>query len=312
MALRASVCIPTHNRAATLKRTLESLDRQTVAADRFEVIVADDGSTDATAAMLETDESRFELRRIRLDGCGSGAARNAAARAARNDVLIFLDDDQVASPDLVAVHLETQERCGVVIVQGEYPLAVGGHSGGASLIYERSRRRTIGCLERAGPVAFRLWGANFSVRRDSWAAAGGFDENLPRKQDLDFGLRLADLGIPLVSAPGAVSHHLHQVSIDGLRRQAVSEGRCLVRISRKRRVSVESLVGQPIDRLVDRLVSRFWRRFPRWAALSGRYAGGLLWTADRFDFRAGQILSSRVLRRFHVLGGIALEMGEPV
>src|SRR5437867_2477901 len=149
-----------------LRLTLESLNRQTVARDRLQVVVADDGSTDGTLRMLHAFAATFDLQWRHLSGRGSGAARNAAARAARHDVLIFLDDDQVASPDLVEAHLETQERCGVVIVQGEYPLAAGTDRGGASLIYERSRRRTIGFTERTGPVAFRLWGANFSVRRD--------------------------------------------------------------------------------------------------------------------------------------------------
>ena len=100
--LRASICIPTRNRAELLRLTLESLDRQTISADRFEVIVGDDGSTDETVAMLGGLRPRYPLTWRRATGSGPGAARNAAAGAAENDVLIFLDDDQLASPDLVA------------------------------------------------------------------------------------------------------------------------------------------------------------------------------------------------------------------
>jgi glycosyltransferase involved in cell wall biosynthesis len=108
--LRASVCIPTRNRADILRQTLESLERQSVDPKRFEVVVGDDGSTDETIEMLAGFRSSFDLFWTPLEGRGSGAARNAAGRAARHEVLIFLDDDQITSPDLVAVHLETQRR----------------------------------------------------------------------------------------------------------------------------------------------------------------------------------------------------------
>jgi GT2 family glycosyltransferase len=270
-------------------------------------MVADDGSTDATVAMLQAFAANFELRWTRLGGRGSGAARNTAARAASNELLIFLDDDQIASPNLVGAHLETHERHGVVIVQGAYPLAPGADRRGASLIYEQSRLSYLGA-DQVPVATAHLWGGNFSVRRETWAALGGFDENLPRNQDLDFGLRAADLGVPFVAAPRAMSHHLHRGSIAGLRRQSLTEGRCFVRISRKRGVSIASLLGGPIDRPLDRLVTRFWLRSARWAAASGRYVSGLLWAADQLRVRPAQVFSSRLLRRFHVLGGIAIEI----
>src|SRR5207245_1073308 len=93
-------------------------------------------------------------------------------------------------------------------------------------------------------VAFRLWGANFSVRREMWAQVGGFDERLPRSQDLEFGLRLADLGLSMMVEPRALSHHLHAVSAAGFRRQCLDEGRCMVRSSRKE-------WGQRVERLFE-------------------------------------------------------------
>ena len=76
--LRASICIPTRNRAELLRLTLESLDRQTISADRFEVIVGDDGSTDETVAMLGGLRPRYPLTWRRATGSGPGAARNAS------------------------------------------------------------------------------------------------------------------------------------------------------------------------------------------------------------------------------------------
>jgi len=303
------VCIPTRNRAEILRLTLESLNRQSVARDRLQVVVGDDGSTDPTITMLQAFPAGFDLRWTGSGGRGSGAARNAAARVATHEVLIFLDDDQIASPDLVLAHLETHERFGVVMVQGDYPLAQGCHRGGASLVYEQAR---VNWMTSTHGTDYRhLWGANFSVRQKIWAEVHGFDEDLPRNQDQDFGLRVTDLGVPFISSPHALSHHLHRVSIAGLRQQSFDTGRCMVRISRKRRVPVEVLLASPIDRPVDRpldrLVSRFWRWSPRFTAAGGRAAGGLLCAADRLRLRPAQVFSARLLRRFHFLGGIAVE-----
>ena len=310
--LRASICIPTRNRAQLLRVTLQSLDRQSVAVDRLQVIVGDDGSNDGTIDMLRRLQPSYELKWTGLHGQGSGAARNAAARLADHEVLIFLDDDQITTPDLVAAHLEVHERDAAVVVQGEYPLAAGWDLRGASLIFERSRRRSRGPANPTVDVAFRLWGANFSVRREMWAQVGGFDERLPRSQDLEFGLRLADLGLSMVVESRALSHHRHAVSAAGFRRQCLDEGRCMVRISRKRGVPVESLLDGPISRPVDRLLGSVWVHFPAWADGLGRSLGGVLWVADRVRLRPAQLFASRLVRRFHELGGIALETAAPV
>jgi GT2 family glycosyltransferase len=310
--LRASICIPTRNRARLLRETLESLDRQSVAVDRLQVIVGDDGSNDGTIDMLRGLQPAYELKWTRLHGQGSGAARNAAARLADHEVLIFLDDDQITTPDLVAAHLDVHQRDPTVVVQGEYPLAAGWDQGGASLIFERSRRRSRGPANPTSDVAFRLWGANFSVRRVMWAQVGGFDERLPRSQDLEFGLRLADLGLSMVVESRALSHHLHAVSAAGFRRQCFDEGRCMVRIWRKRGVSVESLLDGPIDRPVDRLLRSLWDHSPALADRLGRSMAGVLWMADRARLRPAQVFASRLVRRFHELGGIAVETAAPV
>jgi len=304
--LRASVCIPTRNRADILRQTLESLNHQSVSRDRYQVVVGDDASTDSTVAMLQAFPANFELLWTRAQARGAGAARNAAARLATHEVLIFLDDDQVTSPGLVAAHLEAQERCGNVAVQGDYPLARGRDRSGATLIYERARSSCMHSGHHGG-VSCHLWGGNFSVRRTAWEAIGGFDENLPRNQDLEFGLRLGDLGVGVVNAPQALSHHLHGVTIGGLQRQSFDMGRCFVRISRKRGVTVEDLLGSPLDRQLDRIVSRLWLRSARFARATGRTASSLLWAADRLEIKPAQFFLARVLRRFHMLGGIAVE-----
>jgi glycosyltransferase involved in cell wall biosynthesis len=108
-----SVIIPTYNRAAFLRATLQSLAGQVWSGKPFEVIVVDDGSSDGTAAV--SDETfPFPLRYIYQANQGDAAARNTGARQSEADFLVFLDDDVVVLPDylrhLVAAHGQATDR----------------------------------------------------------------------------------------------------------------------------------------------------------------------------------------------------------
>jgi len=96
-----SVCIATYNRAAWLRGALESLRRQTHAS--FEVVVVDDGSTDPDVEKLKDElKPLFAEKKwcwVRQDNAGPAAARNRAAKVARSDHLLFMDDDNVAYAD---------------------------------------------------------------------------------------------------------------------------------------------------------------------------------------------------------------------
>jgi glycosyltransferase involved in cell wall biosynthesis len=108
----ASLIIPTRDKAAFLALTLASLERQTGAA--FEVVVVDDGSSDDTREVARGFDGRLELRYVRRAHRGRAAARNAAIRASRGEVLICCDDDLLASPGFVAAHVEAQRGGGCV------------------------------------------------------------------------------------------------------------------------------------------------------------------------------------------------------
>ena len=100
---RASLVIPTRNRARVLARTLAALRHQTE--PDFEVVVADDGSDDDTPEVVRTWGAHLDLRYLRRAHRGIAAARSAAMRAARGAVLIQTDDDRIAAPGFVAEHV---------------------------------------------------------------------------------------------------------------------------------------------------------------------------------------------------------------
>jgi|GEM_PF-388312 len=111
--LLVSVIIPTYNRADLLPLAIESALKQTRAAD--EIIVVDDGSTDDTSEVLAPYAS--QVRVLWQANSGVSAARNHGIDAARGEVLIFLDSDDLLTPrcvELVAEALERNPEVGVV------------------------------------------------------------------------------------------------------------------------------------------------------------------------------------------------------
>src|SRR5262249_7704667 len=102
--------IPTRNRAALLRDSLESLARQTLARDRFEVVVVDDGSTDETPTVCAELAERLHLRHVPLAPSGIAAAKNAGILAARGTIVCFFDDDDVADPEMLMEHLRVHEQ----------------------------------------------------------------------------------------------------------------------------------------------------------------------------------------------------------
>src|SRR6059058_6009748 len=95
-----SVVVPTCRRATTLALTLESLAALEYPRADYELIVADDADDPATAEVtgrFRTHDLNLEVVRNRRHG--AAAARNAGARAAQGDLLLFCDDDMILAPD---------------------------------------------------------------------------------------------------------------------------------------------------------------------------------------------------------------------
>src|SRR5919198_4461592 len=89
-----TVVIPTRDRATRLAAALDALRGQTLAPERFETVVVDDGSSDGTAGVIErATDGGHAVRALRLAGDGPAAARNAGWRAASSPLIAFTDDD---------------------------------------------------------------------------------------------------------------------------------------------------------------------------------------------------------------------------
>ncbi len=92
-----SLVIPSQNRGKLLKICLDCLARQDYPADKYEIVVVDDASTDDTEQIVRGYESECRLRYLKQPSkVGTAAAKNIGVREAEGDVVIFVDDDAFA------------------------------------------------------------------------------------------------------------------------------------------------------------------------------------------------------------------------
>ena len=177
-----SVVIPAYNRAALLREAVASVLAQSYAA--FELIVVDDGSTDATAAFLRT---ACEVRLVRQDHTGMpGQARNAGARVARGEYLAFLDSDDLWLPHKLAVQVAAAAAAGDAINHTRERWLRGGR-----VISQRGHRhRRSGDLFTDSLRKCIIGPSTVLLRREVFEAAGGFREDLEIAEDYELWLRL--------------------------------------------------------------------------------------------------------------------------
>ncbi|MFL6135002.1 MAG: glycosyltransferase, partial [Nocardioidaceae bacterium] len=215
-SMRHSVVVPTFQRCALVTQVVQALAAQV--APPIEVVVVVDGSTDGTAQALAGLSAPFPVRVIEQPNAGAARARNRGAALARGELLLFLDDDMIAEPDLL-VELGRVHARGADAVLGHIPAVAGSTTeflsrGLADWAVKRRER-----LVRNGGVltAGDLLTGQLSVRRDVFEALGGFDERFTKGgsfggEDTDFGRRLFAEGYRVEFAPDAVSYQHYAVT----------------------------------------------------------------------------------------------------
>jgi glycosyltransferase involved in cell wall biosynthesis len=202
-----SVLIATHNRREMLARCLAALAAQTQDPAEFEVIVVDDGSTDGTPAALAQLSTPFELRTIEHAKAGKPVVLNAAIEAARGEVCLFIDDDVIASPQLVAEHLAAHRReprtLGIGVLVQREPEGDDWYV----RAFTRAWNEHFDDLRRRPARWTDCYGANFSAPRSTLREIGGFASNVPTVEDFDVAYRLDGAGLAAVFLPNATAVH---------------------------------------------------------------------------------------------------------
>jgi len=181
---KLSVCVCTHDRPGYLAGCLEALRQQTAPSELFEVLVVDSASSAgpaATAAHLTAAVPNGRL--LRLEEPGLSIARNAGARAALGEYICYIDDDALATPDLVEMALLALSSTDPA------PTLIGGRAlphweAPLPRWWPASLRGVLSIVEAEGsgeyrsaalPPGLEPCGAIFMVHVAALLAAGGFD-----------------------------------------------------------------------------------------------------------------------------------------
>jgi glycosyltransferase involved in cell wall biosynthesis len=241
--LRVTVVVPTRGRAAYLEVTLDSLRRQRTRTPH-ELLVVDDGATDATPEVAE----RMGARVVRHGERRSlNAARNTGIREAQADLIAFVDDDVLAPPGwLDALVAGAERHPDAEAFGGPIRARFEGHAPRAC--GREDPPITTLDLGSADTEAEAVWGANFAVRRGAIERIGEFDESLDRAHgdEEEWLIRLRESGGRIVYLAEAGLDHRRAAGDSGLvalSRAAYARGRG-ARSSDTRRGTAPGLGGE--------------------------------------------------------------------
>lgn len=218
-----SVVVPTFNRREIVMRTLSTLFAQDFPAASYEVIVVVDGSTDGTAEALRRMEPPCNFRVIEQENLGLAGARNSGYRAAKTGLVLFLDDDMLCDPHLIAAHVAAHSRSGLIAGFGALFLSADSPPSLAAECFNREigayhleRKRAPATPYRERECVF----SNSSLPRKLLLALGGFDEAFRMREDLEFGTRLFASGVLPRYIDNAIAYQYYKKSSADLIREA--------------------------------------------------------------------------------------------
>src|SRR5512142_2170521 len=212
-----SILLATRDRAASLDRTLASIAAQVAPGVEWEVLVDDNGSTDATAAVLQRWATRVPLRSVTEPVPGKNRALNRALGLARGGLLLFTDDDVVALPGWIAAHAAAAARwpdhqifggC----IQPRFPPDPPAWALRSPFVSVLFAAYDPGGTE--GPTAELPFGPNYSLRA-ACLDARGFDASVgpngseyPMGGETELLRRLARGGARAIYVPDAKVEHI--------------------------------------------------------------------------------------------------------
>jgi len=241
------VCLCTHNGQAVIGECLDSLARQALEPQRYRVLVVDDGSADATAAVVRSWRERnrnIVSRLIRQRQAGLAAARNVGLATSEAPLVAYIDDDAIADPGWLE---------GLIAAFARFPnaAAVGGPVRVRWISpkpwwWHDDLDEVFNRFRPAGePTTLEFpalpYGCNFAVRRDVAMRVGGFRTDLGRQNGLllageetELFLRMSEAGYQIAYWPDAFVDHLAlptRVSRRYILKRAWNHGRSLARLA---------------------------------------------------------------------------------
>ena len=232
-----SVIIPTRNRTEVLQRTVNLLLGQAAdLAQDAEILVVDDGShaeesEEFARYLAGLGPAAQRVRYLQQAPCGPAAARNRALRAAQGVLVLFLGDDILPCPGLLAAHIaahfEGYPDEGVAVL-GLADLAPEFRDTPFARWWRRRNFRYDALLagKRKPDIGF-FFTNNLSLKRDFLLKYGMFDEAFPAAayEDVELAYRLSNHGLHVIFLPEAEAYHYHRIDLDAACRRMETRGR---------------------------------------------------------------------------------------
>lgn len=223
-----SVIVPVKNGASHLSAQMESLARQTYPG-KWELIVVDNGSNDDSADIARAYENRIPALTVVSASHGTGSAfpRNYGASLAKGDAFVFCDSDDVVGEQWLH-EMGTALQCHEFVAGGIEVERLNANAPWRYAVFTGSS--TVSLLFK--PMVI---GCNVGVSREAFRKVGGFDENMPIGEDVDFSWRLQLSGYAIADAPKAVVHYRYRQDQMLAVRQTVQYAMAHVRLYKKYR-----------------------------------------------------------------------------
>jgi len=235
---KLSVVLTTFNRPELLNQVLSGFAGQTTRKRDFEVIVVDDGSEPPVEKLVQSYYDRMNVIYLRQQNSGPSVARNNGVKAARGQIVLFHDDDDLPAPDLIAEHLGSHQ---------EYPderIAVLGHLdwhrdlhisplmhyithvGGEYLGFDRLQN---GCLYDV----WKFWSGLVSAKRSLLQGIKGpFDGRLHwGYEDIELACRLSLKGVKVLYNARAKSFILRAIDFESFCKRRYIQGQALYQVA---------------------------------------------------------------------------------
>ncbi|GEM_PF-3246886 len=200
---KISVIIPTYNRPDRLRRCLESVARQTLSKEDFEVFIMDDGSERDNRPVVDEFSGEMDLTYVKCEKEGPAASRNKGLKRANAPVVAFADDDCVLDEGwLSAIHEGFERHPGISCLKGR------------TLAFEPN--------EFAGACEKYIYGSkkshatnNIAYRKEVFGDIGGFDTRYrgAAGEDVDLKWRFLKAGYKRLYSEDMVAYHPHEDSM---------------------------------------------------------------------------------------------------